>query len=132
MASTPLHDLIQDAIAAAAPVIMPTMGALGPLFRRPMRFPDIGSIVRGHKHNFDHVTVLFTGSVLVRFHKDGEPVAERVFSVKDFGVEILIMADTWHEFIALEPNTFAVCYFPHRGADGGVVADYNGNLHAYA
>ncbi len=123
---------IEDLIKTAAPVYMPPAGVIGPLFRRPMHFPEAGTIVPGHKHNYDHVSILFAGSVRVRFHRDGEDVEERVFSVKDFAVEIFIRADTWHEFVSLEPGTFIVCYFPHRGATGKVVADYNGNMHVYA
>lgn len=133
-----LGDFLKSVYTKAAPVNMPRVGPLGPIFRRPMEFPDVGSTVLGHFHNFDHITVVFAGGLLARFVKvgpDGKPtgeIREEVFRVKDGGFEILIRADTWHEFISLEPGTRATCYFPHRGWDGEIVADYNGNLHSYA
>ena len=109
-------------LASAESTSVSQFGPYGNVFLRPMRFPEAGSLVVGHKHNYSHITIVMRGSVLARAwdtDEDGKDVAvaERVFSAPAF---MQIRADRWHEFIALENNTYAVCVFALRDRDGNV------------
>ncbi|MEO7778506.1 MAG: hypothetical protein ABIY63_13320 [Fibrobacteria bacterium] len=140
LAEGKLGDLLKSLYPKAAPVTIGREGPIGPFFRRPMFFPEVGSTMMGHAHNFDHMSVVLSGLVLVRYvdvGADNKPLKgvefkEDVFGGKKKAYEIFIAAGKWHQFVALEPDTEIKCYFPHRSFDGEIIADYNGNLHAYS
>jgi quercetin dioxygenase-like cupin family protein len=112
---------------------------LGNIFTRTMYFEKAGQVVRGHKHNFDHVTLVLCGAVSVRFSKEvgGVTVFQKVeefyapkqmYGDKGQEAQILIEADVHHEITALEDNTHCWCVFSHRDPDTGEVVDkWNGN-----
>ena len=71
------------------------------LWLRQMRFVKAGDANEGHTHNYDHMTLLATGSVAV--HVDGKTtnfVAPQM---------IFIKAGKSHYIEALEDNTIAYC-----------------------
>lgn len=121
----------------ALPALRPIEGAFGPLYRRPMIFPGVGSKIVGHTHRYDHVTVLHRGAVLVKCFPEGPegkpkaPAKEAVFRADAGPQEILILANTFHEFTALEPDTWASCYFVHRDQLGAPVEAYNRRAASY-
>ena len=95
--------------------------------------------MNGHTHNFDHTTIVFKGSVLVRYIKDGEQ-KERVVSAPKAGKGkptdrgegyFIVRKDMEHEITALEDDTEAWCTFAHRDAHGEVVQSYEGVNEAY-
>jgi len=113
---------LEELIAKAEPTSVSQHGPYGNNFLRPMRFPDVGSIVVGHKHNYDHITILIQGAILGRawnVNEDGKQVmvAEKAFKAPAF---MNVRAHRWHEFIALEANSYAVCVFALRTRDGEV------------
>ncbi len=71
------------------------------LFSRMMHFDRKGDIEHGHKHQFDHLTLLASGSL--RVIVDGQ--------VSEFKAPhmIYIQKDKNHELVALEDNTVAYC-----------------------
>lgn len=111
---------------------------LGNIFVRTMFFEKKGDMVSGHTHNFDHVTLVLTGGVRIKYSKEeyGRMViqGEREFWAPkqmqgDGGQEaqILIKKDVHHEFTALEDRTHCWCVFSHRDPDTGeVVEQWNG------
>lgn len=115
---------------------------LGNIFTRTMHFEKAGDVVKGHTHNFDHVTLVLTGGVRIKYtKKEGEHIVlqgERDFYAPtkmdgDGGQEaqVLIKADVMHEITALEDNTHCWCVFAHRDSDTGeVVEAWNGNMRA--
>jgi len=79
-----------------------------------MRFPGVGGRVNGHRHTFDHQTLLAKGKFEVRL--EGKPPFEQTTPAMLF-----IKKGLMHEFIALEKDSLAFCIHPIR--DGERVED---------
>lgn len=71
------------------------------LFTRMMSFDNVGDTEIGHKHQFDHATLVAHGSVLVRCRGK-----ETVFKAPQL---IWIAAELEHELVAQEAGTVCVC-----------------------
>jgi len=111
---------------------------LGNIFVRTMFFEKKGQVVGGHTHNFDHVTLILTGAVRIKYRKEinGTLVlqGEREFRAPsrmdgDSATEamVVIKRDVHHEITALEDNTHCWCVFAHRDpVTGEVVQAWNG------
>lgn len=77
----------------------------------------------GHKHKFNHVSLLTQGKVLVEV--EGHPPKE--FSAPTF---IIIRKEHNHKFTALEDNTLWYCVFALRDLDGEPIDElYDPLLH---
>ena len=113
--------------------------SLGNIFVRKMYFKSVGDVMNGHKHNFDHTTIVFKGSVLVKYVKDGEHKERIVAAPKsgrgsptDRGEGYFVVPKNMeHEIIALEDDTEAWCTFAHRDDHGEVVQKFSTNMDAY-
>ena len=77
------------------------LGCVANMFVRQMHFKSNGDIEQGHKHSFDHLTLLASGKLLVEV--DGE-ITEFVAPTM-----IYINKDTMHKLTASEDNTVAYC-----------------------
>jgi quercetin dioxygenase-like cupin family protein len=90
-------------------------GLVSNLWTRQMHFVKAGNTEYGHTHDFDHLTLLASGSV--RITVDGE--------VSTFVAPhmIFISKDKRHEIVALEDNTVAYCIHAHRDLDTGDILD---------
>lgn len=101
---------------------------VGNVFVRVNKMAEAGDIVHGHKHNFDHMTLIVRGKVHIRAIKpDGEKI-ERVFKAGEF---CLILANVEHEITALMDDTLFHCIYSHRTPQGDVVEKYTGWADAY-
>lgn len=100
----------------------------GNIFIRPTVLHRAGSRVDGHRHNFDHVTVVFRGAVHVRAALPDGTVVQREFHAP---AHVLIRAQATHEITALVDDTEFWCIFSHRDAQGDVVQEYTGWTEAY-
>jgi hypothetical protein len=78
----------------------------------------------GHKHHFDHVSLLVRGSV--RLDVDGYP--SKVFTAPRF---IVVKKELKHRFTALEDDTVYYCVFALRDVDGNVTDIYSGDNSPY-
>jgi quercetin dioxygenase-like cupin family protein len=93
-----------------------------------------GQKIKGHKHNFDHVTIVRRGRMAIRSLKDDGTVEREV--IKDdkslnYG-HILIKAGVCHELEALEDDTVYWCIYAHRDPiTGEVIPTYEGWMEAY-
>jgi hypothetical protein len=76
----------------------------------------------GHKHKFDHVSLLSHGKVKVEI--EGHPTKE--FVAPTF---IVIRKEYNHKFTALEDNTIWYCVFALRDLDGKPITDLYGEEH---
>jgi hypothetical protein len=101
------------------------MGYFGNIWVRSHTFAKVGDTNDGgHKHNFDHVTLLAVGSVLVEVEG---------FEPKEFHAPTFITVDKdhRHKFTALTDDVVYYCVFAMRDLDGEVtdiVADMNSPL----
>lgn len=113
--------------SAAAGEYMPEWIS-GNLFIRPVRLRDVGSVVVGHEHNFDHTTIVFKGAVHVRATLPGGGVIERDFRSP---AHFLVRKDVSHTITALEEDTVFWCVYAHRTPQGEVSQEYDGWMESY-
>ncbi len=85
------------------------------LWLRQMHFAKAGDANEGHKHNYDHMTLLATGSVAV--HVDGQTTSFKAPYM------IFIQAGKSHYIEALENNTVAYCVHALRDKDTEEILD---------
>jgi len=87
-----------------------TFGCVSNLYHRQMHFLKAGDTEQGHKHKFDHLTLLAAGSLKVIV--EGE---ETIFKAPQM---ILITKEKIHQLVAMEDNTIAHCIHVLRHDDG--------------
>lgn len=99
----------------------------GNVFIRPHRL-NKGEAMDGHKHNFDHTTIVFTGSVRVEATlPDGDVVVRQFTAPSHF----LVRAEVTHRIESLEKGTQIWCVYSHRNPQGEIVQDYDGWEESY-
>lgn len=100
----------------------------GNIFIRTNPLPKAGNAVHGHKHNFDHTSIIFKGAVHVKAKLPNGTVVERDFYAP---AHVLIRADVEHEITALVDDTEFWCVYSHRTPQGDVQLVYDGWNEAY-
>lgn len=100
----------------------------GNVFIRPNKLAKAGDRTDGHKHNFDHTTVVFKGGVHVKAKLPNGTEIERDFIAPS---HCLIRADVEHEITALSDDTEYWCVYSHRDPQGEVTQHYDGWGTAY-
>lgn len=100
------------------------LGYFGNIWVRQNLLEKAGHHMQGHKHNFDHVSLLTSGRVEVEV--EGYPPKE--FTAPTF---IVIKKEHKHKFTALEDNTSWYCVFALRDVDGNVTDIYSGDNSPY-
>lgn len=88
---------------------IPKIGVVSNIFVRQMRFANAGDVEQGHFHQYDHLSLLASGSVSIRI---GESVSQ--FQAPHM---VFIRADQEHEITALEDDTVMYCIHGLRGDD---------------
>ena len=90
------------------------LGYFGNIWVKQFAFNKIGQYSLGHKHDFDHVTLLVQGKVLVEVEG---------FEPKEFvgPTFIVIKKEHRHKFTALSDACIWYCIFALRDLDGNVV-----------
>jgi hypothetical protein len=100
------------------------LGYFGNIWVRQNYLQQAGETEHGHKHDFDHVSLLASGSVRVTV--EGYPPKE--FKAPTF---IVIKKEHRHFFEALEDGTLWYCVFALRDVDGNVTDFYSGDNSPY-
>lgn len=95
----------------------------GNIFIRPNALLAKGHVIHGHKHTFDHTTIVFTGSVHAKKIEEGGKTVEQDFKAP---AHFLIKAGVEHEITSLEDDTTYWCVFAHRDSQGDVVQKFEG------
>lgn len=89
------------------------------VFSRMMYFEKTGDIEEGHRHTFDHATLLSSGKLKVELLDEENNVkGEKVFVAPDF---IFIGKDDIHRLTALEDETIAVCIHAMRDLNEDII-----------
>lgn len=101
----------------------------GNVYIRPNTLAKAGDLVAGHKHGFDHTTIVFRGAVHVKATLPDGGVIERDFAAP---AHFLVKADVEHEITALADDTVFWCVYSHREPQGDVVQEFTGWEEAYA
>lgn len=94
------------------------LGYFGNIWVRQNVLEKAGDKHKGHKHHFDHVSLLVNGKVSVTV--DGHQPKE--FTAPTF---IVIKKEHRHSFEALEDNTVWYCVFALRDINGDVTDFYS-------
>lgn len=100
----------------------------GNIFIRPNENLPKGSIVQGHKHNFDHTTIVFRGKVHVKAVLPDGTIKERDFEAPS---HFLVRADVEHEIEALVDDTTYWCVYSHRNPQGEICEENQGWSEGY-
>ena len=95
----------------------------GNVYIRPNRLEKVGDKVEGHKHNFDHTTIVFQGAVHVRAVLPDGTVREADFVSP---AHFLVRKDVEHEISALQPLTVFWCVYSHQRAQASVSEENTG------
>jgi quercetin dioxygenase-like cupin family protein len=114
--TTPLN--IQEVESGAEPInsivyveddVIPAISIVGNTWVKQMVFEHAGDVHPGHKHSFDHQTLLGKGSV--------EVCANGVYTTFIAPTIIYIKAGIQHGMVAKEDGTVIYCIHPLRGGD---------------
>lgn len=97
--------------------------ASGNIFIRPNVLPNVGDSVDGHTHQFDHTSIVYTGSVHVTAILPDGRVIEQEFTAP---AHFLVKAEVRHRIVATKPDTVFWCVYSHRDAQGDVVQEQAG------
>lgn len=92
-----------------APAPETAITCIGNVFTKMMHFVNAGDVMAGHRHAYDHPTLLAKGSLEVDY--------QGIKSVFVAPTVIYIKANTLHQLMALEDDTVAFCIHPLRDAD---------------
>lgn len=91
------------------------IGCVSNLFVRQMHFAAAGDMELGHKHAFDHMTLLAKGKLKVRINDE-----ETEFTAPQM---IFIKAGLQHELTAVTDNTVAYCIHALREGPTSDIVD---------
>jgi hypothetical protein len=89
------------------------IGLVANVWSKMMHFKEKGDIENGHRHVFDHMTLLAKGSL--------QATVDGVASNFTAPTMIYIKAEKLHELVALEDETIAYCI--HALRDGDEIGD---------
>jgi hypothetical protein len=95
----------------------------GNVFIRPNKLANKGEKISGHRHQFDHTTIVFKGGIHVKGTLPNGSIIERDFVAP---AHCLIRADVEHEITALQDDTEYWCVYAHHTPQGDVVQEYTG------
>lgn len=117
---------------ATAPQVILREFRLGNVFIREMLFTHKGTDVDGHAHNFDHVTYVSRGALLIEMLDDAGNVIKSAVKRAGEGLNfLLIKAGVKHRITALEDGSIGHCTYSHRNPQGEVVVEFDGWTPAY-
>ena len=93
------------------------MGYFGNIWVRQNELEKAGDSFDGHKHYFDHVTLLVKGSVIVEV----EGSSAKQFNAPTF---IVIRKEHQHKITAITNDVLYYCVFALRNIDGEIVDEH--------
>jgi hypothetical protein len=100
----------------------------GNIFIRKNPMPKAGDLVDGHKHNFDHTTIVFKGAVHVEATLPNGTKIERDFTAPS---HFLVRRDVTHKITATQDDTEFWCVYSHRTPQGDIVQEDIGWMPGY-
>ena len=98
------------------------LGYFGNIWVRQNSILKKGEFFQGHKHHFDHVTLLVKGKILVEVDGYGP----KKFEAPTF---IIVKKDKMHKITALEDDVIYYCVFALRDDNGEVIEPIYADKH---
>ena len=99
---------------------MPT-GRCGNIHRRANYQPEVGNIINGHDHNFDHMMQFLMGDARVEATDLNGVKHDRIFGMSSpFGTWCLVKKGVKHKITSVTPWTIFLCVYSLRFPDGEV------------
>lgn len=95
----------------------------GNIFIRPNQLEQRGDVIHGHRHHFDHTTIVFTGAVHVLATFPDGSTREGDFKAPS---HFLIRKDVEHVITANEDGTIIWCVYSHRTPQGEIAEEFTG------
>jgi hypothetical protein len=93
--------------------------SLSNVYTRMMHFVKKGDVEMGHKHTFDHATLVSSGSVLYEVLSDtGEVEYSKTFTSPDM---VFVNKDKFHRITSLEDNTVCGCIHALRTVEEDII-----------
>ena len=92
------------------------------IWARQKLFKKAGETIGGHKHYYDHLSVLASGRARVDVIKDNGEKVSKEFSAPAM---IIIRKDYVHDVTALTDDVLWICTFANRDIDGNVYSAEN-------
>ncbi len=93
--------------------------SLSNVYTRMMHFVKKGDVEMGHKHTFDHATLVSSGSVLYEVLSDtGEVEYFKTFTAPDM---VFVDKDKFHRITSLEDNTVCGCIHALRTVGDDII-----------
>lgn len=89
---------------------------------RQKLFSEVGETIGGHKHHYDHLSILAKGKAKVELKKDNGEVVTKEFTAPTF---IVIRKEHIHNVTALTDDVLWYCIFANRDIDGNVFCESN-------
>lgn len=86
------------------------------VYTRLMHFKNVGDVELGHAHDFDHGTLVSSGSILVEIldSKTKESTSQKIIKAPNF---VFIEKNKFHKITALFDNTVCACIHALRTND---------------
>lgn len=92
---------------------------LSNIFTRMMVFRAKGDVEQGHKHVYDHATLVSSGAVLIEMLDANDKVEHsKIFEAPNL---IFVNKNRRHRLVALEDNTVCACIHAIRDVDEDIV-----------
>ena len=93
--------------------------ALSNIYSRLMHFKHKGDVEYGHRHTFDHATLVSNGSILIEtLDEDGNTASSKEFYAPNM---VFIDKNKIHRITALEDNTVCGCIHAVRTMDEEII-----------
>jgi hypothetical protein len=93
--------------------------SLSNVYTRMMHFVKKGDVELGHKHTFDHATLVSSGSVLYEVLDDhGKVEFSKVFQAPDM---VYVSKDRFHRITSLEDDTVCGCIHAIRAEEVDII-----------
>ena len=91
------------------------------VYVKTMRFKESGFMYCGHHHTYDHVTLVASGKVRVKF--GAVPEGNLPEEEKEYTGSSMFVTRSYreHEITALEDNTIVCCIHAIRNIDGEII-----------
>jgi quercetin dioxygenase-like cupin family protein len=104
-------------------------GPKGNLYVRQMIPGRQGESVEGHQHNYDHITYLIQGKVVMGWRvRPEDAYTEEVFQAPS---QILVRKGTFHRFTSLTDDVILHCVYAIRDTDGNFTPSWDGSRKPY-